>query len=213
VADDNNGGNGNDDNGSKLESRTTANIVRVGLGVVGLVIVGIAIWLAAIRAPKPSSKTATYTGATAVPTEITVTESRPSDTTLTALLALGGVLLVAGAVYPRISSIKGPGFEVDLADLAPAAKRAVKKHARELAEAEGRPDEADAIAQEAERMLLEPFVTARYAVLPTARTPYSTTYGLGPPTVTLTSIDNAVQAAFDKVVAESEPEAGEGQQQ
>jgi hypothetical protein len=71
------------------------------------------------------------------------------------LLALGGVLLVAGALYPRLSSLEGPGFKVGLAGVAPEVKEQLTERARREAAVRGKPDEADAIAEQAEKVLLD----------------------------------------------------------
>lgn len=89
------------------------------------------------------------TGANASKT--TTTKNAPSETLLTTLLGTGAALIIVGALYGRISTIKLPGgVELSLAKDAEekTIKKAVEQHPNE-------PDKAAEVAQKAQSLLLQ----------------------------------------------------------
>ncbi len=81
----------------------------------------------------------------------TTTKNAPSETLLTTLLGTGAALIIVGALYGRISTIKLPGgVEVSMSKEAEekTIKKSVEKHPNE-------PDKAAAVAQKAQTLLLQ----------------------------------------------------------
>jgi hypothetical protein len=207
-------GESSDEQGSSndhAEGTPASEIIPITLGVLGIAVVATAVTLA-VRSPGVSSETETFDGpaVNVQPTKVERTSARPSDTFLAALLALGGVLVAAGAFYPRIRSVEGPGFKLGLAELSPDAKQKLTEAARHEAEVHGHPDEADEIAGTAEQMLIERvfregspgFGMAGYAI--PAR--YQRTYAYGQPleipALTENEIREVVTQAANQIVPE-----------
>lgn len=198
--------------GVQTEPAGTAAAVRITLALVGGAIVAVAIVLA-VRSPSVSSEIQTFNGPAvdgAQPAKVERTRARPSDTFLAALLALGGVLVVTAAFYRRIHSVKGPGFEVGLAELSPDVKEKLTETAIHEAEAHGKPEEAPVIATTAEQMLINRLFPRQPYPLYPPRSPYQTTYAVGrpldrTPAVSEREIQDVVSAAASEVVSNSAP--------
>ncbi len=81
----------------------------------------------------------------------TTTKSAPSETLLTTLLGTGAALIIVGALYGRISTIKLPGgIEVSMSKQ--AEKKTIKKS---LEKHPNQPEKAAAVAQTAQTLLLQ----------------------------------------------------------
>jgi len=96
------------------QTKRKTSLVVVGGTLIALFLVGLVlarlVGAKTVSTAPPSNATATELTSTT-----TTTKTLPSDTLLTALLATGSVLLLAGLLYSRISAIKVPGGgEIDL---------------------------------------------------------------------------------------------------
>jgi hypothetical protein len=90
--------------------------------IVGLVLIGLAVGLRAILTTT-EKKTVTTTGK---PTVVTKTETAFPDSLLAALIGLGGVLVISGAFYTRVSKITVAGATIELKDYVQASNAVAK---------------------------------------------------------------------------------------
>lgn len=90
-------------------------LVGAGVVAIALFVVGVVLSFTVGSESKTTTSGTVQAGATTAPTTTTTTKPLPSDTVLTALLATGATLVLAGVLYTRISTIKLPGgAEIDL---------------------------------------------------------------------------------------------------
>jgi hypothetical protein len=102
-------------------------------------------------ASSESGGTTGATGQTQATAKTTTTKNAPSDSLLTAVLGVGGALLIVGILYGRISTIKLPGgVELTLTkeEEVETVKKAVEQNPDD-------PDMAAKVAQRAQALLLQ----------------------------------------------------------
>jgi hypothetical protein len=129
---------------------------------VGLALIGVAIALA-VRSPSVSSERRTFSEPIASnpgPVTVEQTSSRPSDTFLGVVLAVGAALVGAGAFYPRVESVEAGGVKIGLTKLSSDVKETVRETAEREALARGAPEAADRLASEAEDLLITGWLPA-----------------------------------------------------
>lgn len=91
------------------ETKAKKSLVWIGAVLIAMFVIGVAVARLVGSESEETSSPTTDTTATAQVTKTTKTKDLPSDTLLTAVLATGGVLIVVGLLYSRISAIKLPG--------------------------------------------------------------------------------------------------------
>jgi hypothetical protein len=105
-------------------TKRKTSLVVLGLVLIALFLVGLVlarVWgTETVETSTPTSTTATQV------TKTTEAKELPSDTLLTALLATGGILVLLGLLYTRITAIKVPGGG-EITFIKPEEKEQVKE--------------------------------------------------------------------------------------
>jgi len=153
-----------------IEAKPEANVATsrkanwwlIALGVLLVAIFVGGVWYSRGEGSETVEKSSPVKPGQAEATEkTTMTKDVPSETLLTAVLSTGAALIIVGALYGRISTIKLPGgVEVSMSEEAEekTVKKAVEEHP-------GAPEKAAAVAQKAQALLLQE------AAVPTATPP------------------------------------------